>query len=229
MTKQEWLEAKYTTIGATDASVILGVNPYKTVYELYAGKAKLVPADETISTKPAVMRGVMLEPIIRNLFDATIKPVVHEEYRQITMPGYDYITCTPDGIVGTYEEPEAMLEIKTGNLWGWQKNLFASYYYTQCQHQLMCTPSAKQLYLYAMLFSSEGTIRFDNLEVYGKSRKASSPHSLRLFNIYPDKELHTEMLRRYCIFKFCLDMGDISRLADIADPICIEDYVNLVP
>ena len=30
-------------------------------------------------------------------------------------------------------------------------------------------------------------------------------------------------------FKFCLDMGDISRLADIADPICIENYVNLIP
>jgi len=229
MDKEQWLKAKDTTIGATDSSVILGVNPYKSVYDLYAEKSKLVPRDETIGSKPAVIRGNLLEPIIRTLFSNTVAPIVHEEYKQIAMPGYEYVTCTPDGIVGTYLTPEEMLEIKTGAMFGWTKSLIPVYYYTQCQHQLMCAPSAKRLYLYAMLFSTEGTVRTGTVETYGKYRKASSPHFLRMFNIYPDKELHTEMLRRYCIFKFCLDMQDISRLADIADPIRIDDFVDLVP
>ena len=201
MTKQEWLEAKYTTIGATDASVILGVNPYKTVYELYAGKAKLVPADETISTKPAVMRGVLLEPIIRNLFDATIKPVVHEEYRQITMPGYDYITCTPDGIVGTYEEPEAMLEIKNRQPLGLAKEFV-------CIVLLYSMPTPTNVHSIGKTIVSvcNAFLALRVLLDLIISRCMANlgkhlPHTVYVFfNIYPDKELHAEMLRRYCIF-----------------------------
>ena len=62
-----WKAWRNLGVTATDATVILGANPYKTVWRLWAEKVgKILPAD--LSRNPNVQRGVELEDEARRLF-----------------------------------------------------------------------------------------------------------------------------------------------------------------
>ena len=63
---KEWLKAR-TKIGGSDASAIVGMNPYKSNVELWKEKAYgIEPVD--ISDKPYVKYGTEAEPLLRELF-----------------------------------------------------------------------------------------------------------------------------------------------------------------
>lgn len=61
----EWLALRKTKITATDASVIMGANPWKTKSQLYQEK---LSDDPPKPPNARMQRGVVLEPIARALF-----------------------------------------------------------------------------------------------------------------------------------------------------------------
>ena len=64
--REEWLEARAGRIGGSDASAILGMNPYRTNIELWQIKTgRLIPED--ISDKPYVKYGTEAEQHLRKL------------------------------------------------------------------------------------------------------------------------------------------------------------------
>lgn len=66
--REEWLEARAGRIGGSDASAILGMNPYRTNIELWQIKTgRLIPED--ISDKPYVKYGTEAEQHLRKLFE----------------------------------------------------------------------------------------------------------------------------------------------------------------
>lgn len=66
--REEWLEARAGRIGGSDASAILGLNPYRTNIELWQIKTgQLTPED--ISDKPYVKYGTEAEQHLRKLFE----------------------------------------------------------------------------------------------------------------------------------------------------------------
>ena len=65
--RAEWLEHRKKYIGGSDASAIIGVNPWKSNVQLWEEKAGLV-IPEDISEKDCVKFGNDAEPIIRELF-----------------------------------------------------------------------------------------------------------------------------------------------------------------
>lgn len=64
---EEWLQARRNFIGGSDASAVLGMNPYKTNVELWEEKTGLL-VPEDISDKPYVKYGHEAEPLLRGLF-----------------------------------------------------------------------------------------------------------------------------------------------------------------
>ena len=80
MSKEEWTALRSTTIGGSDAAAILGLNPYKSPYALWAEKTgKVIPED--ISQKEAVRLGTDLEEYVAKRFtEATGKKVRRENY-----------------------------------------------------------------------------------------------------------------------------------------------------
>lgn len=65
--REEWLEARKNYIGGSDASAIVGMNPYKTNNDLWLEKTgKVTPED--ISDKPYVKYGTNAEIHLRELF-----------------------------------------------------------------------------------------------------------------------------------------------------------------
>lgn len=63
ISREEWLALRNTGIGGSDAGTVLGVNPYKTAYQLYLEKrGELQPED--IDDKEAVIAGRDLEDYV---------------------------------------------------------------------------------------------------------------------------------------------------------------------
>ena len=105
--------------GASDSSVILGVNPYKTLPELIKEKASNVITEEerAVSKKAAVRKGVDLEPLIIQKFQhyfkkECIKP--KDMYRCKPAP---QLTINFDGVTGTPEQ-YIPTEIKVVTMYG---------------------------------------------------------------------------------------------------------------
>jgi len=62
----EWLALRKTKITATDASVIMGVSPWKTKIQLYNEK---ISQNDNTFVNESMQRGLDLEPIARDLFN----------------------------------------------------------------------------------------------------------------------------------------------------------------
>ena len=89
----EWHEMRRKFIGASDASTIMGINPYKTIYQLWLEKLGLI---EPEPTNAACQRGIDLEPIALDKFNKVYglefipKVVFH--------PTINYMMASLDGV-----------------------------------------------------------------------------------------------------------------------------------
>lgn len=152
--REEWLQERAGRIGGSDASAILGMNPYRTNIELWQIKTgQLIPED--ISDKPYVKYGTEAEEHLRELFklDFPEYQVFYEENNMWTNDKYPFAHASLDGWL--IEEVVAsdgseiitrkgILEIKTTNIlqsmqkekW---KGRIPDNYYIQLLHYLMVT------------------------------------------------------------------------------------------
>lgn len=134
MNEQEWLKWRTGGIGSSDAPVIMGISPWKTVYQLWEEKT-FGPFEQ--SENSAMARGKELEPIARDLFSKYIgvelrpKNETHEEF--------SWIRASLDGID---IDGKVVVEIKCPNrddhLLAVNKKI-PEKYYPQVQHQLLVT------------------------------------------------------------------------------------------
>lgn len=136
MSKKEWENLRASTIGGSDAAAILGLNPYKSPYALWAEKTgKVIPED--VSQKEAVRLGTDLEEYVAKRFtEATGKKVRRENYT-VFRDDMPYAHANYDRIV---IGERAGLEIKTTNVLNLKKFKNGEYpanYYVQCCHYLL--------------------------------------------------------------------------------------------
>lgn len=142
---EEWL-ANRDRIGGSDASSILGMNPYKTNIELWQIKTgQLIPED--ISEKPYVKYGTQAEMHLRGLFRLDF-PQYEVEYAENNMwinDKYPFAHASLDGwLIEKETGRKGILEIKTTNIlqsmqkekW---KDCVPDNYYIQILHYLMVT------------------------------------------------------------------------------------------
>ena len=141
---EEWLQNRQR-IGGSDASAILGMNPYRTNLELWQIKTgQLVPED--ISDKPFVKYGTQAEMHLRGLFRLDF-PEYQVEYIENNMflnDKYPFAHASLDGWLTDQDGRKGILEIKTTNIlqsmqkekW---KNRLPDNYYIQLLHYLMVT------------------------------------------------------------------------------------------
>lgn len=153
LTKEEWVELRSTTIGGSDASTILGLNPWKSPYALWLEKTnKVIPED--ISGREAVRLGTDLEEYVAKRFtEATGKKVRRENYT-IFRDDMPYAHANYDRLV---IGENAGLECKTTNalqLSKFKNGEFPANYYCQCMHYMMIS-GAERWYLAVLVLGIE--------------------------------------------------------------------------
>lgn len=112
--REEWLQARKNTVGGSDASAVVGMNPYKTNVDLWAEKTGLV-IPEDISDKPYVKYGHDAEPLLRELFrlDFPEYQVFYEENNLFLNEKYPWGHYSADGWLLDQNGRKGILEIKT--------------------------------------------------------------------------------------------------------------------
>ena len=165
MTREEWLKIRLKGIGASEASAIVGMNPYKTNVELWEEKTgRREPED--ISDKPYVKYGTEAEKHLRALF-ALDFPQYEVNYKDFDMrynSDYPFIFATLDGeLTEKATGRKGVLEIKTTEIMKSEqydkwKDRIPQNYYIQVIHQLLAT-GFDFVVLKAQLKSAYGDVR----------------------------------------------------------------------
>lgn len=110
--RDTWLAERRSSVGASEAATVLGVNPYETPLELWARKRGEIPdKDETISMRV----GRALEPAIAEMYVEKTGRKVYDpgSFTIYRHPDYPFIHATPDRIICTTEDrPLGDLQIK---------------------------------------------------------------------------------------------------------------------
>lgn len=164
--REEWLNGRGVTIGGSDASSIVGMNPYKNNVELWEEKTgRSTPED--ISDKPYVKYGIEAEALLRDLFklDFPQYKVMYEENNMFNNPKYPLAHYSADGWLIDESGRMGLLEIKTSNILQSQqkekwKDQIPDNYYIQILHGLMVTEAT-----FAIL-KAQLKLVFQNGEVY---------------------------------------------------------------
>lgn len=159
MTAEQWEEQRMKSLGGSDAGAVLGLNPYKSRYSLWAEKVgKLIPPD--ISTKEAVRLGHDLEEYVAKRFTEATGKKVRRENHFLYNSEYPFAHALPDRmIVGE----KAGLECKTTSSWDVLQQCrdgdFPKTWYCQIVHYMMVT-GAEVWYL-AVLVLGKGFYWFE--------------------------------------------------------------------
>jgi len=136
----EWLEFRQNKITATDASVIMGVNKWKTKLDLYYEKTSPVKYK---APNAYMQRGIDLEPLARELF--TLKTDIQLEPVVVVSTKYPWMMASLDGGSPKGE----VLEIKCCGAKDHSSALAGKvpkHYYPQLQHQMAVCEISEMYY-----------------------------------------------------------------------------------
>lgn len=146
-TREEWLAERKTFIGGSEASAILGLNPYKSNIEVWQEKTgRIIPED--ISHKPYVKYGIEAEKYLAAMFALDFPHYDVKENNDYTVyrhPKHPFIAGTLDGeLVEKETGRKGILEIKTTEILNsmhrekWNDRV-PDNYFCQCLHYLLAT------------------------------------------------------------------------------------------
>ena len=141
MDREKWLEWRREGIGSSDASILMGVNPWKTKMDLYLDK---IGEGVEQPDNAAMARGREMEPIILAMLEELFGCLLMA--RNVVHKDNDFIRCSLDAISF---DGKMMCEIKTASQEDHELARLAiipTKYIPQLQHQLLCTGADSMYY-----------------------------------------------------------------------------------
>ena len=149
LTKEEWLKYRTGGIGGSDVSIIAGINPFKSVHQLWLEKTGQVEPEETESEFAHF--GTLLEPIVRKEFTERTGIKVRQKHMLLQSEKYPFMYADLDGVINEGGEL-AIFEAKTASQYKmdtWEDGVPAGYI-LQVQHYMAVT-GAKKTYIAALV------------------------------------------------------------------------------
>lgn len=135
--RNAWLKMRTQGIGGSDAGTIVGLNPWKSKYELWLEKTgQVIPED--ISDREPVYWGNRLEDIVAQEFTRQTGKKVRR-HGMVQDEAYPFLFANVDRMVAG---EKAGLECKTANGFKaslWEGDEVPASYYCQCQHYMLVT------------------------------------------------------------------------------------------
>lgn len=134
MSKQDWLLERTNGIGGSDASVVLGINKYKSAFELWHEKTGQSPLKEI--DNDAIHFGNILEDVVAKEFERRTGHRVRKDNHMYSHSDYPFMKANLDRVV---VGEKALLECKTANARlqdAWKDDDIPSAYFLQVQHYL---------------------------------------------------------------------------------------------
>ena len=117
--RQDWLKLRSLGIGGSDSSIIMGVNKYKNVIELWKEKKKNASCEKIEEyCNEATERGNKLEDIIRKQYKIDNPDKKIYEIKDLYIhKDFDFIRASLDGEIHLKNNKIGILEIKTTTIY----------------------------------------------------------------------------------------------------------------
>ena len=149
MGREEWLRWRTKGIGGSDVSVIAGVNPFRSIFQLWLEKTGQVEPEETENDNTHF--GNVLEPVVKREFSKRTGLKVRAKRALLQSKEYPFMLADLDGVI--YENGKMNLfEAKTASAYKqeiWEKGI-PEEYVLQVQHYMAVT-GAEKTYLAALV------------------------------------------------------------------------------
>lgn len=178
MSREEWLQARNEGeggLGGSNASTIMGVNPFDNVVTLYLeliGKVKNDKAENWFRLE----YGHATEPLIAKLFGKKFKAAIINDCGMYKHPSYDFIRANMDRLAVLPTGELVIVECKSTNAFAksvWE-NGAPEYYVWQGRHYLLVVneilrraglPVVKKVYFSALYGNTEEEVVFRKIEL----------------------------------------------------------------
>ena len=149
MGREEWLRWRTKGIGGSDVSVIAGVNPFRSIFQLWLEKTGQIEPEETENENTHF--GNVLEPVVKREFSKRTGLKVRAKRALLQSEEYPFMLADLDGVI--YENGKMNLfEAKTASAYKqeiWEKGI-PEEYVLQVQHYMAVT-GAEKTYLAALV------------------------------------------------------------------------------
>ena len=135
---EEWLEHRRLGIGGSDASVVCGINRYKSPVELWLDKTGQLPPQEA---GEAAYWGTQLEPFVRAEFSKRTGIFVAESHELLQSEEHPFMLANLDGVCEVPDVGTCIFEAKTASAYkaGEWENTIPDEYMCQIQHYMAVT------------------------------------------------------------------------------------------
>lgn len=227
LTREEWLKYRTGGIGGSDVSIIAGINPFKSVHQLWLEKTGQVETEQTESEFAHF--GTLLEPIVRKEFTERTGIKVRQKHMLLQSEEYPFMYADLDGVIN--EDGElAIFEAKTASQYKmdtWEEDVPAGYI-LQVQHYMAVT-GAKKTYIAALVGGNHfvyHVVERDEVmiaKIIAMEKYFWETHVLGGVEPIPDG---SEATTNYFNSKFSNSNGQIIELPEEALAIC-EEYERL--
>jgi putative phage-type endonuclease len=136
--RADWLAARRTGIGGSDAAVIFDASPFCTALELYHDKRGELPVEDT---EPAHLKwGRLLEPVVRQEYAERTGRIVQQIDALVVHPKYPWMIGNMDGHVVDGKRVYEGKTARTAEGWGEQgTDKVPEHILFQVQHYLCVT------------------------------------------------------------------------------------------
>jgi putative phage-type endonuclease len=135
MTREQWLSWRKKGLGSSDAPVLMGVSPWRTLFQLWLDKTNQVAEEDNFKGNWATKRGQELEPQVRAWYNEKHKSNMRPENK--VHPDNEILRASFDGID---HELRKIIEIKCPGREDHETALRGQVpdkYYPQCQWLMM--------------------------------------------------------------------------------------------
>lgn len=137
MTRERWLELRRNGIGGSDASVVMGKNPWRSIQQLWEDKTGKTPVQE--NSNEYTYWGNVMEGIIRKEFMNRTGLKVRQKHFMMFHPQFQFMFADVDGIVTDERGEKCIFEAKTVSQYReeeWRDGKIPVEYMMQVQHYL---------------------------------------------------------------------------------------------
>ena len=149
LSREEWLRYRTQGIGGSDVSIIAGINPFKSVYQLWLEKIGEIEPEQADSESAHF--GTILEPIVRREFMQRTGLKVRQKNMLLQSEEYPFMLANVDGVINENGE-KVIFEAKTASSYKqeiWEEGVPAEYI-LQVEHYMFVT-GARKTYVAALV------------------------------------------------------------------------------
>ena len=227
LTREEWLKYRTKGIGGSDVSIIAGINPFKSVHQLWLEKTGQVEPEEEGSEYTHF--GTLLEPIVRKEFMERTGIKVRQKHMLLQSEEHPFMFADLDGVINE-DGQLCIFEAKTASAYKqevWEEEVPAPYI-LQVQHYMAVT-GAKKTYIAALVggnhFFYHVVERDEEMiaKIIVMENYFWQHHVMGGVEPVPDG---SEATTRYFNERFRNSNGETIKLPDEVLPVC-EEYDNL--